>query len=999
MEQLPFCKAINRWFSTRLGRPTPIQTAAWPKVQSGHHCLICAGTGQGKTLAAMLPLLNRLLNDSGPGPVVYIAPLKALSKNMAESLQVCLNELHQEGARDLTVGLRVGDTSVQERRAQLRSPPDVLLTTPESLFVLLGSLAGRRALSQSRSVVIDELHTLADSKRGAHLSLSLERLDGICLSGPVQRLGLSATAKPLSRVARFLVGPRARCEIVATGLSTDLDVSLETGPFPLAHVAGQKRWDFIGRQIADLAEHQGRGLVFCNTRALVERLAAELADRMGKERVAAHHGSLGYEQRTQVEARLRVGEVDVVVCSSSLELGIDVGDLDWVAQIGTVDSVSAARQRAGRSRHRPGLVPMLHLFPLTLSDLLSGQALLHALQRGKLESVGFRQHPAVDVLCQQMIAMASAGSLSGSDLADFLSRCAAYQSLTVQEIGQIIDLLHDGFVPARETGRGLLRRGAAGRIYPGPDAAKRSRRNVGAIPEWFDYEVVEVPTGRLLGRLDEEFAFESSPGQSIQLGGQSYRVERVRSGRVEVTPTETNHAELPFWTGTGCGRSMPLSIQVCRMLAGAEDQRLADQPDELQHLLRQSRAVLGSLPGAGRIVLERFPDPGGDEHLVIHAPFGLRINRAWGLALRKRFCRQFNFELQAVASDNAVLISLSASHSFPLEEVIGYLRAETLESVLTQAILDTPEFATRFRWCATTALAIEKRDEHGRVPAQLQRNQAENLIARIFPDQLACLENLSGPRQVPKHALVLQALHECLNEFMDLHGLRRLYRRIESGRLLIHCVETRSPSPLAQAVIHAPPSGFLDETEAEERRTRSFERPVHRPQRAEQKIVRGLVGNLARPEALEQALQHFIYLPAAEAERAGALLAFRSLSLQGAVFALMQGKLNQPLWVHLDHLGAWLSLDPDIRIRPHLPRHLHPSPVERDEALRRIVLGAIRRCGPATERHIQTETGQRPEDIQTALLALQGEGVVRRSDGARANSWVERSVRPGVLVA
>ncbi|MEE4295444.1 MAG: DEAD/DEAH box helicase [Wenzhouxiangella sp.] len=999
MEQLPFCELINSWFSTRLGHPTPIQEAAWPKVQSGLHCLICAGTGQGKTLAAFLPILNRLLTHSNPGRVLYVAPLKALSKNMAESLQTCLNELRQGGARGLTVGLRVGDTSAAERRAQLRTPPDVLLTTPESLFVLLGSHAGRRALSQASSVVIDELHALSDCKRGAHLSLSLARLDQICLSGPVQRLGLSATARPLARVARFLVGPEEHCEIVTAGISTDVAVRMETGPFPLSHVAGQKRWEFIGGQIAGLAENQGRGLVFCNTRALVERLAADLAERMGADRVGAHHGSLGYGQRNQVEAGLRLGQVDVVVCSSSLELGIDVGNLSWVAQIGSVDSVSAARQRAGRSRHSPGLIPALHLFPLTLSDLLNGQALLHALQRRRLEPVRNWQRSPADVLCQQVIAMASVGSLRSKDLSGLLGRCAAYESLRTEELGQIIDLMHDGFVPARETGRGPIRRGAAGRIYPAPDAARRSRRNVGTIPEWFDYEVVEVPTGALLGRLDEEFAFESSPGQIIQLGGDQYRIERVRSGRVEVTPADENHAELPFWTGDGAGRSMTLSMQVCRILRCAEERRLAAVPDELRDLLRQSLAVLGRLPGAHQIILERFPDPGGDEHLVIHAPFGLRINRAWGLALRKRFCRQFNFELQAVASDNAVLISLGATHSFALEDVIGYLRSDTLESVLTQAILDTPEFATRFRWCATTALAIEKRDERGRVSAQLQRNQAENLIARTFPDQLACLENLSGPRQVPDHPLVLQALHECLYEFMDLQGLRRLYRRIESGRLFIHCVQTPHPSPLAQTVIHAQPSGFLDEAEAEERRTRSFERPLHRPRSAERKFVQAPVCNLSQPEALEQALQHFTYMPAAEGELAGAALAFRSLSLQGAVFALKRCKLDQPLWVHLDHVGAWLSLDPEIRLQPHLPKHMHPPLVERDEALKRIVLGAIRRRGQVTEQDLQSEIGQGREQIQSALLALQAEGLVRLSDGAPAGRWVERSVRRRPLVA
>jgi ATP-dependent Lhr-like helicase len=947
----------------------------------------------------MLPLLDRLLGQDHSGRVVYVAPLKALSKNMAESLQSCLNELKASGAKPLSVGLRVGDTPAAERRAQLRSPPDLLLTTPESLFVMLGSQAGRRALSTAGSVVIDELHALADSKRGAHLSLSLARLEEASRFAHLQRLGLSATARPLERVGRFLVGTEADCKIITTGASTELAVKLQTGPFALSHVAGQKRWAFIGQTIAELADGQGRGLVFCNTRALVERLTGELAELLGDERVAAHHGSLGVGQRSDVESRLRSGQVDVVVCSSSLELGIDVGDLDWVAQIGSVDSVSAARQRAGRSRHRPGLHPALHLFPLTLTDLFNAHALLQALKRGRLEPVGRWHEPPADVLCQQVIAMAAAGSLSQPELFAQLRRSGGFEALDEQGLSNILDLLHEGFVPARETGLGLIRRGAGRRLYPAPDAAKRSRLNVGTIPEWFDYEVIERPGGRLLGRLDEEFAFEASPGQIIQLGGNHYRVESIRSGRIEVSKVKAGHADLPFWTGDGRGRSSPLSLAVCRILADAEDGRCPDRPGELGDILEQSRAVLGLLPSARRVIVERFPDPGGDEHLVIHSPFGLRINRAWGLALRKRFCRQFNFELQAVATDNAVLISLSATHSFPLEEVIGYLRSDTLESVLTQAVLDTPEFATRFRWCATNALAIQRRTERGRVPAQLQRNQAENLIARVFPDQLACLENLSGPRKVPDHPLVLQALRECLYSFMDLKGLRRLYQRIESGRLMVHCVDTAEPSPLAQAVIHASPTGFLDEAEAEERRTRSFEQPSSRIRSSQVESSSTRLGTLSHAAALEEALQQFVYVPAAQAERAGGLMAFRKLSLQGVAFALNSPRLAEPLWIHLDHLGAWLSLDTDVLLRPHLPKRMWPERLDREEALRRIVLGAIRRSTPLATRALQAEIGVGAGQIQSALLALQSEGIARQMPCASGVVWGERSVNARGLVA
>ena len=995
MERLPFSDELNAWFLRRFVHPTQIQQAAWPKVRSGRHCLISAGTGQGKSLAALLPLLDQRLTDPSAGRILYIAPLKSLAKNMAENLQASLGELRTHGTRPLTTALRTGDTSIGERQAQLRSPPDVLLTTPESLFVLLGSRAGRRILSSVEAVVVDEIHALTENKRGAHLTLSLARLDELKAGSAIQRLGLSATVRPLHRTARFLTGPDAPCELVTAGHSTDLIVELNVGPFPLNHVAGQKRWSFIAERIGALMNTSGRGLVFCNTRALVERLTAQLTEQSSAPRVAAHHGSLGHQARADVEARLREGGVDVVVCSSSLELGIDVGNLDWVAQIGSVDSVSAARQRAGRARHQPGALPRLHLLPLTLTDLLNARALLLALARDRIEATRPWRHPPIDVLCQQIIAMASAGSITIPDLHRVVGQSAAFEPLKFEQLRQIISLLHDGYVPSRETGRGHIRLGASGRVYPSPDALCASRLNVGTIPEWFDYEVVDLDTRQIRGRLDEEFAFESAPGQIIQLGGEMFKVERVVAGRVEVRlADDASSADLPFWAGDGCGRSRALSAQVCRLLASVNRQSVSTATCQLDEMLEESRKSLGYLPGADRIVVERFPDPGGDEHLVIHAPFGLRINRAWGLALRKRFCRQFNFELQAVASDNAVLISLGATHSFPLDEVVAYLKADSIESVLIQAVLDTPEFATRFRWCATNALAIERRTQKGRVPPQLQRNQAENLIARIFPDQLACLENLSGPRKVPEHPLVHQALRECIYEFMDLNGLRRIYRRIESGYLKIHCVETAQPSSLAKAVIHAPPSGFLDEAEAEERRTRTFEGDHVRPTAEGRNKTPRKLGDLISAQGLEQALQRFAYLPAAEVERAGGVHAFRKLRLEGGAFALRCPAVKEPLWVHRDHLGAWLSLLPGTRIQPHLPRNLYPETIDPDEALRRIVLGAVRRKGDIHAAQLSAETGQSVAQVQCALSALQAEGIIRYSADGTPGVWTERLIKP-----
>jgi len=622
---------------------------------------------------------------------------------------------------------------------------------------------------------------------------------------------------------------------------------------------------------------------------------------------------------------------------------------------------------------------------------LSAQALLLALEKNRLEAPARWERAPADVACQQIIGMTCSAAVTVEEARSVLARAQPFKTLQPNQMDDWVGLLHDGYAPNREIGQGPIRRGAGGRLYAGPETTRRSRLNVGTIPEWFDYEVLDLSSGKVLGLLDEEFAFESSPGQVIQLGGEAFCIERIHSGRVEVRPADSSHADLPFWAGDGAGRSAPLSLQLCRIFGQAERGRWKGLDEQVRAFLERSLDALGCLPGAGRIIVERFPDPGGDEHVVIHAPFGLRINRAWGLALRKRFCRQFNFELQAVATDNAVLISLGATHSFSIAEVISYLHSSTLDHVLTQAVLDTPQFATRFRWCATTALAILRRNERGRVAAQLQRNQAENLIARIFPDQLACLENLSGPREVPDHPLVAQALSECLHVFMDLKGLKRLYRRIESGRLEVHALDTSRPSPLALAVIQAPPTGYLDPAAAEERRTRSFEETRSDRQRLEGSNPAVPAMCLSTVERLEEALQRFVYLPAHEAEKAGSVVPFQRLAAQRIAFALSNIGRGGALWVHIDHLGAWLALLPAISVRPHLAIGMQPERPEPEEAMRRIVLGAVRRKPFVNLQQLAAEIGQSVAGTRSAMLGLQCEGLVRQEEPEQSGVWVERS--------
>ena len=988
MLRLPFSTPVADWFRASFGQPTAVQSAAWPVVAAGGHCLISAGTGQGKSLAALLPPLDHLLSGADSRRVLYIAPLRALSNNMADGLNGQLAAL--PGApHQLRIAVRNADTSRAERQRQLKHPPELLMTTPESLFVLLGSARGRAMLDGVRVVVVDEVHALLGTKRGAHLALSLERLEQLQHHGqPVQRIGLSATARPLRRVARYLGGPARACEVVAPGRAEALDLCIEPGPVPMAAYAHRGHWDFIVERICELAARPGKTLVFCNTRALVERLTARLADCLGAARVATHHGSMGQQRRSEVEQGLRLNRFDLVVCSASLELGIDVGQLERVCQVGQAASLNALRQRAGRSGHRPDQRPRIHLFPLTISDLLDAQALSDALDRHVVEP-GELPAGSLDVLAQHMVAMAAAGLTDEEAMYHLVRRAAPWSALPRHAFDRVLEMLHHGYVEGRETGRGPLLRLGGGRLKAAEHAGRLALLNAGTLPEWFDYEVFDLDRQVTVGCLDEEFGFESSPGDVIQLGGVHFRIERIAAERIEVRACPQAEAALPFWLGEGAGRSPLLSAFVSRRLELAERGRWPVET-QLAEFLCLARQQLGALPNRRRIVVERFFDPGGDEHLVIHAVFGQRINRAWGLALRKRFCRQFNFELQAAVTDNAILISLGATHSFDLTEVLGYLHSATLRDVLIQAVLDTPRFSTRLRWAANTALAIPRRESAGRVPAQIQRNQAENLIARIFPDQLACLENLSGPRRVPEHPLVQQALADCLHDHMDLAGLQGVYRKIERGRIEVLAVDTSGPSVLAQAAIQAPRHAFLDPAAAEERRTRTFEQASRGQHFQGPGLAQASPAVASGSDALEQRLLEWRFLPRSEGHRLGVERSFLRLTGQRVAAAFWSTR-SVCLWVPVEALAEWLAVCPNGRVQPLIPRGLRPLPLNcGQEAMRRLALGAVKRCGRIDAAALARDTGLLPDQCAHALNELQLEGLLRADGESSARVYSER---------
>jgi ATP-dependent Lhr-like helicase len=845
-----FHPAVAGWFRSRFPAPTEAQGRAWAVTSRHRNALIAAPTGSGKTLAAFLSAINDLVVEgltqdlSDEVHVLYVSPLKALSndiqKNLQEPLAGIRDRLLELGHDDVPIrdAVRTGDTPAFERNRMRRTPPHILVTTPESLFILLTSESGRNMLKSVRSVIVDELHAVAGSKRGSHLALSLERLEALCGRPPV-RVGLSATVKPLAAMAQFLVGARGEAaDIVDAGHVRERDLALELPSSPLEALMANEVWNELYDRLAELIRSHRTTLIFVNNRRLAERATRHLAERVGAEHVATHHGSLSKEHRLGAETRLKEGRLKALVATSSLELGIDIGDIDLVCQMGSPRLISAFLQRVGRAGHAVGATPKGRLFPLSLDDLVECAALLDGVRRGELDRIRVPAKP-LDVLAQQIVGEVACREWGVTELFESFRNAEPYAELTAAEFEQVLQMLAEGY----STRRG--RRGAHIH-YDTVNRRLRARRgarltavtNAGVIPDQFDYDVVLNPEGLRIGSIGEDFAFESLPGDIFQLGNASYRVQKVEVNRVLVEDARGQPPTIPFWFGEAPARSDELSAAVSRLretamekLDGAPgdcERWLEDEiglppvaANQLCQYLAAGKLALGRLPTLDTVVFERFFDDVGDTHLVIHSTFGSRVNRAWGLALRKRFCRQFNFELQASALEDSIVLSLGPTHSFPLEDVKGFLRSASAKDVLVQALLDAPMFGTRWRWNAAVALAVSRIRNGKRLPAPFQRADSEDLLAVVFPDQLACLENITGPREIPDHPLVAQTLQDCLHETMDVDGFLELLRRIEDGRVAVLCRDLTAPSPLSHAILGARPYAFLDDGDAEGRRTRS----------------------------------------------------------------------------------------------------------------------------------------------------------------------------------
>jgi ATP-dependent helicase Lhr and Lhr-like helicase len=1100
-----FHPAVANWFRAAFPAPTAAQAAAWPSIRAGQHTLVAAPTGSGKTLTAFLAAIDALVREgvahggvlADTTTVVYVSPLKALSNDIHINLEAPLEgiraELEKLGLPDVAIrtAVRTGDTPQVERNLLRKQPPHILVTTPESLYVLLGSASGRSMLSGVRSVIVDEIHAIAGSKRGSHLALSLERLESLC-QRRLLRIGLSATQKPIEMVADFLVGtgenaalapppsrgrlgggkaldldeakstppqpsPASRggstATIIDVGHTRPRDLAIEVPPVPLEAVMSNDSWELVYDRLAQLVQAHRTTLVFVNTRRMAERAARHLSERLGKEAVAAHHGSLAKELRLDAEQRLKRGELAVLVATASLELGIDIGEVDLVCQLGSPRSIAAFLQRAGRSGHSIDGTPKARLFPATRDDLIECTALLDCVRRGELDALVMPPQP-LDVLAQQIVAEVACAEWDEDALYALVCRAYPYRDLARADFDAVVRMLAEGFTTRQGPRAAYIHRDAVNRqLRPRRSARLTALTSGGTIPDTADYKVVLEPQAIIVGTVNEDFAVESMAGDIFQLGNTSYRIQRVERDRLRVEDAHGAPPSIPFWLGEAPGRSDELSFGVSRLREelsalleplslwergggegsgeamnshapgvpspptplpkgeGSKEAALEwlrntlGLPDsaaqQLVDYLARAKAALGVLPSQRTLVLERFFDESGGTQLVIHTPWGSRINRAWGLALRKRFCRQFNFELQAAATEDAIVLSLSTSHSFPLEEVAHYLHSNTAEHVLVQALLDAPLFPARWRWNAVTALALPRFTGGKKTPPPLQRMKSEDLLAAVFPDQVACLENIVGEREVPDHPLVNQTMHDCLREAMDMDGLLAILRKLEAGEIAIVARDLTAPSPLAAEVLNAAPYAFLDDAPLEERRTQAVQ--TRRWNDADSADDLGRLDPDAIAAVREEAWPQV--RDADEMHEALTLLGFVTADevaanpgwnerLQALAKAKRATRLGD-VWTSAEQLPLWQVLHSTAPMQPPVaaPAEYAAQSWTREDALLELVRHRLGGLGPVTVNGLAQSIHADAGEVEQALLRLQSEGYVmqgRFTADASDTEWCER---------
>jgi ATP-dependent Lhr-like helicase len=1047
---LPFHPAVAAWFTRSFGGPTPPQAAGWPEIKAGKSTLIAAPTGSGKTLAAFLAAIDDLVQDGVEGRlgqetrILYVSPLKALSNDIERNLEAPLagiaDELEASGLPrvEIRTMVRSGDTPSRERAKMTARPPHIVVTTPESFYILLTSERGRAMLRTVRAVLVDEIHALVGDKRGSHLSLSLARLDAL-VGRPVQRIGLSATQKPIERIAEFLVGLDAGgapnpCTIIDAGHVRPRDLAIELPSSPLEAVMAGEVWNEIYDRLAEHVQSHRTTLVFVNTRRLAERVTRHLAERVGADAVTSHHGSLAREQRFRAEQRLKSGELKALVATASLELGIDIGSVDLVCQLGSTRSIARLLQRVGRAGHHLGGISKGRLFPLSRDELVESVALIAAIREGELDHVTIPVAP-LDILAQQVVAAAACDDWDEGALYDLFRSASPYAKLPRERFDAVVEMLAEGFSTRRgRRGARIHRDAVNGKIRGRRGSRLTAITSGGAIPDMADYEVVVDPTGHKVGTINEDFAIESLQGDIFQLGNTSWKIIKVEPGTVRVEDARGQPPSIPFWLGEAPGRTLELSEAVSRLRVAVDErlcdggerdlERTIDWASEMPGVSREAarqfveylaagRAALGVIPSMNTIVLERFFDESGGMQLVLHAPFGSRINRAWGLALRKRFCQRFDFELQAAATDDAIVLSLGPTHSFPLDEVFGYLRVETARDLLIQAALLAPMFTSRWRWNATRALAVLRWRAGKRVPPRFQRMDADDLTAVIFPDQVACQENAApGKREIPDHPLVQQTITDCLVEAMDIEGFEALLRDIAAGNKVLVARDTTEASPFAQEILTARPYAFLDDAPLEERRTQAvFSRRFLDAKSAsdlgalDPAAIERVKGE-AWPaplgaDELHEALVLLGYATDEEGRRSEWLPFFDALGAAGRA-ARVRLPSGAALWVTAERWPELsFALSPEVPANALSPepalgalRRAPALPPDPDAALLEILRGRLEALGPTTAEAVGASIpGVAPFRIAAALASLESEGFVLRgrfTGGASDTEWCER---------
>jgi len=1048
---------VREWFLNKLGKPTEPQEQGWPHILRGSTTLISAPTGSGKTLAAFLACIDRMVRKALSGElrdrteVLYVSPLKALGNDIKTNLEVPLGEILQlAGARGLLMpeiraAVRTGDTLMQERREMLRRPPHILVTTPESLYILLTAAKSREMLRSIDTVIVDEIHAVADDKRGAHLALSLERLEALTERPPL-RIGLSATQKPIELIAHFLAGSgRPDPVIVQIGHQRQVDIGVEVPGSELGPVATHEMWDEVYDRVAELVRQHRSTLVFVNTRRLAERVAHHLAERLGDEAVATHHGSLARKLRLAAEKKLKAGEIQVLVATASLELGIDIGAVELVCQIGSTRSIAVAWQRIGRAGHWHGAVPKGRIFANTRDELVESAALVLAMRQGELDSIAIPEAP-LDVLAQQVVAACASEDWKEDELFELLRRAYPYRNLARSEFDSIVEMLSEGINAKRgRYGAYLLRDRVQGRLHGRRGSRLAAITSGGAIPDNALYAVIAEPEGTLVGTVDEDFAVESLSGDIMLLGNSSWRIRRVQTGRVLVEDAHGAAPNVPFWRGEAPARTPELSQQVAQVretvseltrgvapgseLRGSpEALKAADWlqkecgldrsgAEQLVEYVVAGRAVLGAVPTQTTVIAERFFDESGGMQLVIHAPFGGRINKAWGLALRKRFCRSFNLELQAAATDDGINISLAEQHSFPLADVFRFLHPASVGEVLEQAVLASPIFTARWRWDASRALVLLRFQGGRKVPPQIQRMRADDLLASVFPDAAACPENLDAQPRIPDHPLIREVMKDALTEAMDTEGLKQVLAEVLNGSLECIAVDTPIPSQFSHEILNANPFAYLDDAPLEERRARAVEMRRMLPESVLSEVGKLDADAIAevREEAwpdvrdadeLHDVLQTLVALPETvpAAEPSGDPLKssihqsrvswrqfFEELAAQGR--ATVGTVSNRRYWVAAERVKGFVQLFAGAHLAPALD-DVQREPAAREDTLRALVIGWIEHCGPVTASSLAEVLALELAEIESALLRIESSGAVLRgrfTDTSSADTeWCER---------